>query len=82
MEIGEWATVDARETWQAAQAHLYGGLGQQAPEKATEAADESASVKTPAGYCKEHETPFKRHSLSENVWWNHKTPDGKRCRGK
>ena len=28
-EIGVDATVDARETWQAAQANLYGELGQQ-----------------------------------------------------
>ena len=38
---------------------------------------------TPAAdFCQEHQMPFKRYSLEENVWWSHKSADGKWCKEK
>ena len=92
VEIGAEATVDANETWQTSQAHLYADLGQQlkalwsngqkAPEKPVEPADTGEATETPAHYCQEHQAAFKRYSRGDSVWWSHKTADGKWCREK
>ena len=39
-------------------------------------------TETPAHYCQEHQTEYKRYSPGEAVWWSHKTADGKWCREK
>ena len=78
VEIGAEATVDANETWQNTQAHLYADLGQQlkalwtngqkAPEKATEAPADTVPSEPPEHYCKNHQTPFKRYKRGDSVW--------------
>ena len=35
-----------------------------------------------ACYCQEHQTPFKRYSPGENVWYSHRMADGKWYREK
>ena len=34
-------------------------------------------AETPAHYCQEHQTSFKRYSRGESIWWSHKTAEGK-----
>jgi hypothetical protein len=95
VEVGAEAAVDATETWQTAQARLYAELGQQlkslwangngkhgqgATESHVEAVPAPEPNETPAHVCQEHQTAFKQHSRGENVWWSHKTGDGKWCR--
>ena len=92
VELGAEATVGEREKWAEAQVELYHQLGQQLKvlwgngqkpaEKPAEAADESVPTETPAHYCHEHGTPFKRYHRGESVWYSHKTADGKWCREK
>ena len=92
VELGAEATVGEREKWSDAQAELYHQLGQQLKalwsngqkpaESPVEAAAESALTETPAHYCEEHQSEFKRYSRGENVWYSHKTADGKWCREK
>ena len=97
VEVGAEGTVDARETWQAAQARLYAELGQQlktlwangnggkvvgAPESHVEPVPATEPTETPAHYCREHQTAFKQHSRGENAWYSHKRPDGNWCREK
>ena len=97
IEVGAEAAVDAQETWQTAQARLYAELGQQlkvlwangnggkcqgAAEKPIAPAQPPVPTETPAHFCQEHQTPFQQHNRGENVWWSHKTADGKWCREK
>ena len=92
VELGAEATVGEREQWADAQAELYRQLGQQLktlwanPEEPVGAASDPEPTevpnKPPDHYCHEHQTPYKRYSRGENVWWSHKTPDGKWCREK
>jgi len=85
--VGAEAAVDARETWQTAQARLYAELGQQLKalwangngkpaQGASESHLEVAAELDPTEkvhYCQEHRTAFEQHSRGENVWWSHKT---------
>ena len=103
MEIGAEATVDERERWSEALAHLYADLGrelkslwangnghkpQESPQDgawSTVAAPQpveqpKAHPEQPEHYCAEHGTPFKQYTRGNNVWWSHKTADGKWCR--
>ena len=97
VEVGAEGAVDARETWQTAQAALYAELGQQlkalwangngkhaqgASESNIEAVPVPDPTETSAHYCQEHQTPFKQHRRGENAWWSHKTADGRWCREK
>ena len=97
VEVGAEGTVDTREHWQQALAVLYADLGQQLkslwangnghkPQEPAEshvgAVTELEPTETPAHFCQEHQTPFKRYSRGENVWYSHKTADGKWCREK
>jgi hypothetical protein len=97
VEVGAEAAVDARETWQTAQASLYAELGQQlkalwangngkpaqnGAERPVEPAQPPEPTETPAHFCQEHQTAFKQHSRGEAAWWSHKTADGKWCREK
>ena len=92
VELGAEATVDQRDNWSDAQAALYHQLGQQlkalwtngqkAAKKPVEADDESVPMETPAHYCEERQTGFKRYSRGNSVWFAHKAPDGKWCREK
>ena len=34
----------------------------------------------PEHYCREHQTKYKRYSRGENLWWSHKTSDGRWCK--
>ena len=51
-------------------------------ESCVEAATELELAQPLARYCQEHHTAFRQHSRGENVWWSHKTADGKWCREK
>ncbi len=51
-----------------------------AAESRLEAAPEPAE--TPARYCQDHRTAFKRHSRGHIVWHAHRLLDGKWCREK
>ena len=89
--------MDTKEHWQQALAALYAELGQQlkalwangngkpaqnGSQSHAEPATEPEPTETPAHYCQEHQTEYKRYSRGENVWWSHKTGDGKWCREK
>jgi len=97
VEIGAEATVDERERWAEALAHLYADLGRELktvwangsglkPQDASESHGEAIAApeptQTPEHFCQEHQTPFKQYHRGENVWWSHKRPDGKWCREK
>ena len=90
VEIGAEAPVDSRETWQAAQSHLYADLGQQlkalwgqkAPEKLVEGSVDNVPSDPPAHYCHDHVVPFKQYSRGENVRNSHKPAEGKWCKEK
>ena len=36
----------------------------------------------PEHFCQEHQTPFKRYSRGDSLWWSHKTGARKWCREK
>jgi hypothetical protein len=48
----------------------------------TEAPSEPEPPQTPAHYCQAHQTAFKRYERDGRVWYSHKAPDGKWCKGK
>jgi hypothetical protein len=61
------------------------GNGRKATEAPTEAAEtpkEPEPVQTPARYCQQHQTEYKRYERDGRVWYSHKAPDGKWCREK
>ena len=88
IELSAEAALDGKETWTEAQASLYQQLGCQL--KVLWATGQQAEAEEPASepepptehYCQEHAIPFKRYTRGENVWWSHRTPDGKWCREK
>ena len=98
VELGAEASLDPKDTWQAAQHQLYGELSQQLQKmwsngktaqngaetavQPPQATEQPPAPETPVHWCQEHQTPFKRHSRGENVWYSHKGPDGKWCREK
>ena len=94
IELGAEASVDGNEGWQAAQASLYQQLGQQlralwangkaepAPVVGAEPPKEPEPMQTPAHYCAEHQTEYKRFEKGNQVWFSHKGPDGKWCKEK
>ena len=98
IELGAEASLDPKDTWQAAQHQLYGELSQQLHKmwangktaqngaqshtKAPQAPEPPQPPEPPAHVCQGHQTPFKRYSQGESVWWSHKTADGKWCREK
>ena len=101
IEIGAEATVDERERWAEALAHLYADLGrelktlwangnghkgpepaQDRPESHRESIAVGAPTQTPEHFCQDHQMPFKQYHRGENVWYSHKTGDGKWCREK
>ena len=76
------ATAAAKDT--VGQRH--GPQAQDGTEEPTEAASEpeppQVPTQPPAHFCQEHQTPFKQYHRGDNVWYSHKTPDGKWCREK
>jgi len=98
IELGAEATLDAKDSWQTAQRQLYGELSEQlqklwangkAAQNGSESAaqpssepEPSAPPEPPEHFCQKHQTEHKRYSRGENVWWSHKTVDGKWCREK
>ena len=95
MELGAEATLDAKDSWQAAQHQLYGELSQQlqkmwangkmaqnGPDSHVEPSQDSEPPAAAEYYCQEHHTPFKRYRWGDNVWYSHKTGDRKWCREK
>ena len=59
---------------------------QDGAQEPTEAASDPEPPETPTQppehYCLEHQREFKRYSRGENVWWSHKTAEGRWCREK
>ncbi len=49
---------------------------------ATDSEPHAIRTEPPDHYCQERQTPFKRDSRGESVWWSHKMADGKWCREK
>ena len=40
------------------------------------------ATRPPEHFCQEHQTPFKQYHRGDNVWYSHKTTEGKWCREK
>jgi len=96
IEIGAEGSVDARETWQKAQAYLYHELGSQLrtlwangngnghdrPEPAIEPPTEPEPAQTTREHwCTEHQAAFtQRKGKDGGGWYSHKAPDGSWCR--
>ena len=96
VELGAEATLDAKDSWQAAQHQLYGELSQQlqkmwangnTAQNGSESATQPVSAPEPPPapeqtehWCHEHQTEFKKHERQGKVWYSHKAPDGKWCR--
>ena len=88
VEVGAEGSVDERERWDAALAHLYSELGQQLKglwangQKPTEDTGSSQQSQVPEHYCQEHQTEYRRFEKDGRAWYSHKAPEGKWCREK
>ena len=83
IELSAEATLDARETWTEAQASLYRQLGQQIKALWNDnQASSDGNGQTPAHYCQDHQTEYRRFEKDGRVWYSHKAPDGKWCQEK
>jgi len=93
IELGAEGSVDARETWQGAQAYLYAELGKQlkelwaangtlnVPESHREASNGTEpTTAIQAHFCPEHQAQYQLHRKGESTWYSHKAPDGEWCR--
>jgi hypothetical protein len=90
IELGAEATVTPNEDWHIAQEQLYHQLGQQmktlwsngsgkahnGPEKAIQPAPSQPEPKQPDHFCREHQTPFKKHTKDGRPWWSHRQGGG------
>ncbi len=92
VELGAEATLEAKESWQEAQAKLYQQLtdqlktlwesGVQRPEEAQVngnghgAAPERQAEATEAHFCQEHGVPYRRYEKDGQVWYSHRTRYG------
>ena len=47
----------------------------------SDAEAQSEPTETPGGahYCHKHQAEYQEHHRGENVWYSHKTPQGKWC---
>ncbi len=73
IEIGADASVDPTENWQTAQAALYQQLGQQMTTLWNNGSSKAVSEPAkPDHYCREHQTPFKKHTKDGRSWWSHR----------
>jgi hypothetical protein len=91
IELSAEAAIDGKEAWAEAQASLYHDLGQQLKAlwptsgqaiSGAQARNNGSHADTPAHYCHEHKTEYKRYGKSGKVWYSHKSSDGKWCREK
>jgi hypothetical protein len=88
IEIGAEGSVDERERWDAALAHLYADLGQQLKglwANGQKSAAEPPAVgdgkaEPPAHFCQEHQAEYKRFEKDGRIWYSHKALDGKWCK--
>ena len=96
VEIGAEATVDARETWQSAQSHLYTELGDQlkalwsnghktADSQEAEAQTQNGNEcpqQQPEHWCEKREVEYRKYTKGKQTWYPQKAPGGAWCREK